>query len=155
MLVSDNKVAVILPTFAPQAVLWAPHFDFLNLAAGESRQRFYEYLYLSGIKEDHLRKDLAEPLSTFGAAAFGHERVIPDLSVQAAPITKDEIESQVADYRAYCSSFSIEHAVQHILSYVIVPSSGETDLSNLDRWYERDQGEVVGDYVLYRVQLRH
>jgi hypothetical protein len=154
VLASDNKVAVILPTFAPQAVLWAPHFDFLNLAPGESRQRFYEYLYLTGIKADQLRKELAGPLSTFAAAAFGHERVIPDLSVQAAPITKGEIESQVADYQAYYSSFTAEYAIQHTLSYVIIPSAGGPDLSNLDRWYERDKGEQIGDYVLYRVQLR-
>jgi hypothetical protein len=154
VLASDNKVAVILPTFAPQAVLWAPHFDFLNLAAGESRERFYEYLYFTGIEGDKLAKELAQPMSTFAAAAFGHERVIPDLSVQAKPITSEEIAFQVADYKAYYSSFTRDRAVQHILSYVIVPSAGGPDLSNLDRWYQRDKGEQVGDYILYRVQLR-
>jgi hypothetical protein len=154
VLASDNKVAVILPTFAPQAVLWAPHFDFLNLAAGESRERFYEYLYLTGIDGDKLAKELAQPMSTFAAAAFGHERVIPDMSVQAKPITSEEIAFQVADYKTYYSSFTRDRAVQHILSYVIVPSAGGPDLSNLDRWYQRDQGEQVGDYILYRVQLR-
>jgi hypothetical protein len=154
VLASDNKVAVILPTFAPQAVLWAPHFDFLNLAVGESRVRFYEYLYFTGIEGDHLGKELAQPLSTFAAAAFGHERVLPDLSVQAKPITSEEIAFQVADYKAYYSSFTRDRAVQHILSYVIVPSAGGPDLSNLDRWYQRDKGEQVGDYILYRVQLR-
>ncbi len=154
VLASDNKVAVILPTFAPQAVLWAPHFDFLNLAGGESRERFYEYLYFTGIEGDRLGKELAQPMSTFAAAAFGHERVIPDLSVQAKPITSEEIAFQVADYKAYYSSFTRDRAVQHILSYVIVPSAGGPDLSNLDRWYQRDRGEQVGEYILYRVQLR-
>jgi hypothetical protein len=154
VLASDNKVAVILPTFAPQAVLWAPHFDFLNLAAGESRERFYEYLYFTGIDGDKLANELAQPMSTFAAAAFGHERVIPDLSVQAKPITSDEIAFQVADYRAYYSSFTRERTAQHVLAYVIVPSTGGPDLSNLDRWYQRDKGEQVGDYILYRVQLR-
>lgn len=154
VLASDNKVAVILPTFAPQAVLWAPHFDFLNLAAGESHKRFYEYLYFTGIEGDKLAKELAQPMSTFAAAAFGHERVLPDLSVQAKPITNEEITFQVADYKTYYSSFTRERAVEHILSYVIVPSAGGPDLSNLDRWYQRDNGEEVGDYILYRVQLR-
>jgi hypothetical protein len=154
VLASDNKVAVILPTFAPQAVLWAPHFDFLNLAPGESRERFYEYLYFTGIEGDKLAKDLAQPMSTFAAAAFGHERVIPDMSVKARPITSEEIAFQVADYKAYYSSFTRDRAVQHILSYVIVPSAGGPDLSNLDRWYQRDKGEQIGDYILYRVQLR-
>jgi hypothetical protein len=154
VLATDNKVAVILPTFAPQAVLWAPHFDFLNLAPGESRQRFYEYLYFTGIEPNRLGKELALPLSTFAAAAFGHERVIPDLSVQAKPVTSEEIALQVADYEAYYSSFTRDRAVQHILAYVIVPTVGGPDLSNLDRWYERDEGEQVGDYILYQVQLR-
>jgi hypothetical protein len=154
VLASDNKIAVILPTFAPQAVLWAPHFDFLDLAAGESRERFYEYLYLTGIDADKLANDLVQPLSTYAAAAFGHERVIPDMSVQAKPITSEEIAFQVADYKAYYSSFTRDRAVQHILSYVIVPSAGGPDLSNLDRWYQRDKGEQVGDYILYRVQFR-
>lgn len=154
VLASENKVAVILPTFAPQAVLWAPHFDFLNLAAGESHERFYEYLYFTGIDGDQFAKELVQPLSTFAAAAFGHERVIPDLSVQAKPITSEEIAFQVADYKAYYSSFSRDRAIQHVLSYVIVPSAGGPDLSNLDRWYERDKGEQVGDHILYRVKLR-
>ncbi len=154
VLASDNKVAVILPTFAPQAVLWAPHFDFLNLAAGESHERFYEYLYFTGIDGDKLANELAQSMSTFAAAAFGHERVIPDLSVKAKPITSDEIAFQVADYKDYYSSFTRDRAVQHVLSYVIVPSAGGPDLSNLDRWYQRDKGEQVADYILYRVQLR-
>lgn len=154
VLASDNKVAVILPTFAPQAVLWAPHFDFLNLAPGESRERFYEYLYFTGVEADKLAKELTQPMSTFAAAAFGHERVLPDLSVQAKPITSEEIAIQVADYRAYYSSFTRDRALRHILSYVIVPAAGGPDLSNLDRWYQRDKGEQVGDYILYRVQLR-
>lgn len=154
VLASDNKVSVILPTFAPQAVLWAPHFDFLNLGPGESRARFYQYLYYTGIDGNRLAKELGQPMSTFAAAAFGHERVIPDLSVLARPITSEEIASQAADYQAYYSSFSRERAVQHILSYVIVPFDGGPDLSNLDRWYQRDKGEQVGDYILYRVRLR-
>jgi hypothetical protein len=150
----DNKVAIILPTFAPQAVLWAPHFDFIHLAPGESHERFYEYLYLTGIDGEQFGKELAKPMSTFAAAAFGHERVLPDLSVQARPITSEEIAAQVADYQAYYSSFTRDRAARHVLSYVIVPNTGGPDLSNLDRWYQRDAGEQVGDYTLYRVQLR-
>jgi len=154
VLASDNKVAVILPTFAPHAVLWAPHFDFLNLRSGESRERFYEYLYYTGVDGTGLATELREHMSSFAAAAFGHERVIPDLSVQAKPITVDEIATQVAEYQTYYSSFTRAQAIQHILSYVIVPVTGGPNLSNLDRWYQRDKGEQVGDYVLYRVQLR-
>ena len=154
VLASENKVAVILPTFAPQAVFWAPHFDFLDLAPGESHARFYQWLYYTGFDRDNFAKELSLPMSTFAAVAFGHERVIPDLSVKAKPVTSEEIAAQVAEYQAYCSSFSRAQAVEHILSYVIVPVTGGPDLSNLDRWYQRDKGEQVGDYILYRVQLR-
>ena len=154
VLASDNKIAVILPTFAPQAVLWAPHFDFLNLRPGESRQRFYSYLYYTGVEENRLTKDLREPMSTVAAAAFGHERVIPDLAVKPKPITDEEIANQVAEYKRFYSSFSRDQAAQHILSYVIVPAEEGPDLTNLDRWYLRDQGERVGGYILYRVQLK-
>jgi hypothetical protein len=154
VLASDNKVAVLLPTFAPQAVLWAPHFDFLDLRPGESRQRFYQYLYYTGVEENRLTKDLHEPMSTVAAAAFGHERVIPDLAVKPKPITDEEIATQVSAYKSFYSSFSRDQAVQHILSYVIVPVTDGPDLANLDRWYQRDEGEQVGNYILYRVQLR-
>jgi hypothetical protein len=154
VLASENKVAVILPTFAPQAVFWAPHFDFLNLAPGESRERFYQYLYYTGTDVEKFAKELSQPMSTFAAAAFGHERVIPDLSVQAKSVTGEEFATQVAEYQTYYSSFTREQALQHILSYVVVPVTAGPDLSNLDRWYQRDAGEQVGDYVLYRVHLR-
>lgn len=154
VLASDHKVAIILPTFAPQAVLWAPHFDFLNLSPGESKARFYKYLYYTGIDDHALAKELSKPLSTFAAAAFGHERVIPDLAVQTEPITGEEIGQQVAEYQSYCSSFTRERAVEHIISYVIVPAEDGPNLSNIDRWYQRDHGEQVGDFILYRVRLR-
>jgi hypothetical protein len=154
VLASDNKVAIILPTFASHAVLWAPHFDFLNLRPGESRERFYKYLYYTAVNGTKLATELRQPRSSFAAAAFGHERVIPDLAVQAKPVTDDEIDAQVAEYQKYYLSFTREQAAQHILSYVIVPLDGGPDLSNLDRWYQRDAGEKIDGYILYRVQLR-
>src|SRR5258705_1725625 len=140
VLATENEVAIILPTFAPQAVFWAPHFDFLDLAPGESRERFYKYLYYTGVDGNQFAKELAKPMSTFAAAAFGHERVIPDLSVQAKPITNEEISNKVAEYQAYYSSFTRERAAQHVLTYVITPAEAGPELSNLDRWYQRDQG---------------
>jgi hypothetical protein len=35
-----------------------------------------------------------------------------------------------------------------------VSADEERNLSNLDRWYERDRGERIGNYTLYRVSLR-
>ena len=154
VLASDDKIALILPVFAPQALLWESHFEFLNLQPDETSERFYKHLYYIGIDGNKLTKELAEPMSNFAAAAFGRERVILGQSVMSRPITSEEIAKKVSDYEAYTNSFSREKAVQHLLSYVIVPADGSIDLSNLDRWYLRDRGERVGDHLLYRVQLR-
>jgi len=154
VLATDNRVSMILPTFAPQAILWAPQFDFLNLGTGESRERFYKYLYYTGIDGSKFARELGQPMGNIAAAAFGHERVLSDLSVRAKPITSEEIAGQVADYRKYSLSFTRERAAQHVLSYVIVPLNASIDLSNLDHWYERDKGEQVGNQLLYRVHLR-
>lgn len=154
VLASENKVAVLLPTFTSHAVFWAPHFDFLHLGAGESRARFYQYLYYTGVTPEKYRAELSKPSSTFAAATFGHERVIPDLAVHITKISAEEIAQKVAEYENYRATFSRELATQHVISYLIVPAAKEPDLSNLDRWYQRDAGELVGDYKLYRLRLR-
>ena len=77
VLASDYKVALILPAFAPQALLWESHFEFLNLQPNETSERFYKYLYYIGIDGNELTKELGQPMSNLAAAAFGHERVIP------------------------------------------------------------------------------
>lgn len=154
VLATENKVAVILPTFTSHAVFWAPHFDFLHLAPGESRARFYQYLYYTGVDSQKLKQELSKQSSTFAAATFGHERVIPDLAVEVTEISAEEIAQKVAEYETYRATFTRELATQHVISYLIVPAAKEPDLSNLDRWYERDGGELVGDNRLYRVRLR-
>lgn len=154
VLATDYEVAVILPTFASQSVLWAPNFDFLNIGRDEGRERFYKYLYYRGIDGNKFAEALAQPMGTLAAAAFGHERVLPDLAVQTRPITTEEIAAQAAEYQSYYLTFTHEKAAQHLLSYVIVPANVRTDLSNLDHWYQRDAGENVGDYILYQVRLR-
>ena len=154
VLASENKVAVILPTFTSHAMFWAPHFDFLHLAPGESRARFYQYLYYTGVDSQKFKEELSKQSSTFAAATFGHERVIPDLAVQVVPISADEIQQKVTEYETYRATYSRELATQHVISYLVVPVTKGPDLSNLDRWYERDGGELVGDYRLYRLRLR-
>jgi hypothetical protein len=154
VLATENKVALMLPTFAPLAVLWGSNFDVLNLGPGESRERFHEYLYYTGMDNNKLSKELGQPMNDMAIAAFGHERVIPDLAVSTKPITSEEITRAVAEYQAYVASFSRDSANKYLLSYVIVPVEGGVDFANLDRWYQRDQGEQVGNYILYRVQLR-
>jgi hypothetical protein len=154
VLATDNRVSMILPTFAPQAIFWAPNFDLLHLGAGESRERFYQFLYYSGVDAQGFKNELGQPMGNIAAAAFGYERVLPDLAVEASPITIQDIASEVAHYQSYVKSFDRTQATRYPVSYVIVPTDGNLNFSNLDQWYERDAGETIGDYRLYRVRLR-
>ena len=154
VLATDNRVSMMLPTFAPQAIFWAPNFDLLHLRAGESRERFYQFLYYSGVDPKQFKTELDQPMGNIAAAAFGHERVLPDLAVNVNPITSEDIDTEVSHYESYLSAFTQSQANRHPVSYVIVPIDGKVNLSNLDRWYQRDSGEIIGDYQLYRVRLR-
>ncbi len=154
VLASNYKVATILPAFAPHTLLWESHFEFLNLQPNEIRERFYKYLHYIGIDGNELSRELGQPMSNLAASAFGHDRVLIGQSVIARPITNEEIAMKVKDYESYTSSFSQADAVAHPLSFVIVPADGSVDLTNLDRWYQRDIGERIGDHLIFRVQLR-
>jgi hypothetical protein len=83
---------------------------------------------------------------------FGAARANPILTRNPRPITPQDIEQAVAEYGRFSSTFGRADAVTPLLSYAIV--SPADDLSNLDKWYERDAGERVGAYNLYRLKLR-
>jgi hypothetical protein len=156
VLSTDLLVADGLPTDAPQPVLWAPHMlVFSGVTNAESKERFYQYLYYTGIDEHELRRILTEGgRYGFAAAIFGFERVIAGLSDDPRPITDEELENELRSYSAYRAAFTYERAAATRLYYLVVPADAEPDLSNLDRWYERDAGQRVGKFKLYRVKLR-
>ncbi|PWT80260.1 MAG: hypothetical protein C5B44_05500, partial [Acidobacteria bacterium] len=156
LLSTDLLLADSLPTSAPQAVLWAPHMlVFSGASAGETKERFYQYLYYSGITPEQLRAILRnEARYGFAVGMFGFERTIPGLSHTAKPITREEFDAEVKKYEDYASSFSSEQAGKVRLSYVVAPLDESHDFTKLDQWYERDGGERVGKFVLYRVRFR-
>lgn len=156
VLSSDLFAADGLPTNSSQAVLWAPHMlVFSGVTVSESRERFYQYLYYTGITADRLRNILRnERQYGFTAGLFGFERTIKGLSLNPKPITTDELEGELKLYAEYCASFTRARAMQTELSYLVMPVADERNLANLDRWYERDAGERVGNYTLYRLSLR-
>lgn len=157
VLASDLLAADGLPTSAPQAVLWAPHIlVYSGVTPTESKERFYQYLYYTGIGADRLRQILkTERQYGFAAGLFGFERTIKGLSLNPKPITAEELENELSLYAQYCSSFTRERAAQTELSYLTMPVDDERDVTNLDRWYERDGGERIGSYTLYRLKLRN
>lgn len=155
VLAANVDQADILPTLTSQAVLWAPHMQvFSGLKNGENKERFYQFIYFSGLGE----KDLAEAISKNNfdvkSALFGYERALPALSANTKSITVDEIRIEINNFSEYKSNFTRSQAAQYNLSYIITYAEGETEFSNLDRWFERDLGEQIGKWKLYRVKLR-
>jgi hypothetical protein len=157
----DLAVTVLLPTWAAQGTL----LDIGGVECGTaSRQKrkeyFYQHLYYSMISPAVLRESLngksnhPSMESYARIVVFGSERVSPILSDAFRPIQAEEIEREVNAYETYVNSFSREQALKRPIAYAVIPAEGNFDFTNLDRWYERDVGERVGDYVLYRLKLR-
>lgn len=76
------------------------------------------------------------------------------LGRNSEPVSQPEIESEVAEYANFIRSFSPSDVLKRPVSYVITRADGAFDLPRIELWYERDEGERIGDYILYRVKLR-
>jgi hypothetical protein len=144
-----------LPTFAPQAVLWAPRMIvFSGADTKEVRERYFQYLYYGGTDAAEF-KDLVDANSGFARETlFGPARTQPRLSSNYETVTTEEIRQAASDYSNYVASFNRERALRPILSYVISQDVSPSGFTNLDRWYQRDAGERIGRFTLYRVSLR-
>jgi hypothetical protein len=149
--------ADISPVVAPQPVLWSPHTPaFSGVTTDENRQRLYQYLYYTN--EDLWNIDEAK----FDALDYRKNYLIhsliewgnndPAWTVNWKQITAEDVSSALKGYRSYAESFSREQAANPTLSYVV--TEGEADFTNLDRWYERDAGEPLGRFTLYRLRLK-
>ncbi|HEV7374891.1 MAG TPA: hypothetical protein VGN95_09255 [Pyrinomonadaceae bacterium] len=149
--------ADISPVVAPQPVLWAPHTPaFSGVTTEENRQRLYQYLYYTNEdlwNIDERRFDMLDYRKNYlihSLIEWGHND--PAWTVNWKQITPDDVSSALRGYRRYVESFSREQAENPTLSYVV--TEGESDLKNLDRWYERDAGEPLGRFTLYRLRLK-
>ncbi len=144
-----------LPTTAPQAVLWAPHmFVFSGVSLAENKERLFQFLYYSGIRAD----DFAQYYGTYGFmeyAVFGWERANSKLTVDYKPITAEEIAIEARNYGDYVANFDSTRAGRPTLSYLLLDENQPIDLSNLDRWYTRENGERIGQFMLYRLTPRN
>jgi hypothetical protein len=144
-----------LPTDAPQVLLWAPHMlIFPGVTEAENRERFFKQLYYLGFDEKKIYGELERGGWTFYAGLFPYYRLSPVTRGNASPITPDELSAHVREYTGYASAFSRDQATSPLLKYLVVAANDATDFANLDRWYERDRGELMGTFVLYRLKLR-
>ena len=154
-LVSDLHLADRFPTDAPQVPLWAPHMlIFPGVTEAENRERFFKQLYYLGFDENKIYNELDRSDWTFYAGLFPYHRLSPVTRGNASPITPEELRTHVQEYKAYSASFGREQATRPRLQYLVVSAGREPSYENIDRWYERDRGEVLGKFVLYRLRLR-
>jgi hypothetical protein len=151
----------LLPTWAPQGSLLAPgSVAFQGLSQAERKERLYTHFYYCNRNDEYLRELLydrtGDAFGTYYARStiFGPERGVAFLNQDFQPIRRDEIEREVSAYELFASSFSRNEALKLPLGYAVTPSDGEFDFSHIDLWYERDTGERVGAYTLYRLKLR-
>src|SRR6266498_2451525 len=157
----DVAVMGVLPTWTSQGTLLGMGgLDFGSASQKTGKELLYMYLYYSESDAGQLRELLNERTNDSfmnyyaRLAIFGHERIVPMLTLDFKPIQQAEIEEEVGAYQAYTNSFSHEKASQYPLTYVVTKVDPEPNLSHIDRWYERVAGERVGLYNLYRVKLR-
>jgi hypothetical protein len=162
-LVSDNKNTVLvtnmiqsdnLPTLISMPVLWAPHMEsFSGITPDEEKERFFQYLYYTGVSEEALLTAIKARNVYVCYALFGWERLNPLLAVNFNPITLSEEQEAAKKYGEYVKNFGPENAMNPTLSYLMVPTEEEVDLSNIDKWYVRE-GEAYGPVMLYKLRLR-
>jgi len=163
-LVFSPSVALIalLPTWTSQGTLLdVTGVDCGSITREERKHFFYMHLYYARVDAAAFRQGLngtpdrlADELSSVRSVVFGHARIFQALTPEFHPIQPDEIQREVQIYQAYIDSFSRDEALKRPITYAVIPVERNFDFTNLDRWYEREAGERVGDYVLYRVRLR-
>lgn len=144
-----------LPTTAPQALLWAPHmFVFSGVSAAENKERLFQFLYYSGLRaEDFTRHYQTHRFMEF--AIFGWGRANTKLTLDPKPISDEEIATEAKNYDDFVDNFDSRRATRPTLAYVLLDDNQPVDLSNLERWYTRDNGERIGRYLIYRVTPRN
>lgn len=144
-----------LPTIAPQSVLWARHQHvFAGVTWQENKERYYQMLYYQNMDEDQLAENMKNGDFVSVIALFGWGRHTDRLNSEYKPLTYREIDEEAAKYGEYKRNFNLKNATSPTISYVIIPNDWQIDLSNLDFWYERNDGEVFDEYTLYKVQLK-
>jgi len=145
-----------LPTVAPQATLWARHQHvFAGVGWQENKERYYQYLYFMDITPEQLSAAMRKGDFVSIIALFGWGRHTDRLNANYKPLTFAEINAEALAYGEYIRNFNPVESPETVISYVVVPDYYYgVDFENLDRWYQRDAGERLGPFTLYRVALK-
>jgi len=159
---SSVPLVTLLPSWTSQGTLLdTTGGDCAGVTRNDRKRFFYMHLYYSMVDPNAMRQALQGPLpippeelQTVRNVVFGHARLYPGLTSRFTPVEANEIEFEVLQYQMYVNSFSRSEVLRRPISYAVIPVQGNFDFTNLDRWYERDAGERIGDYVLYRLRLK-
>jgi hypothetical protein len=154
VLFDRTLLAAAAPSYTTSLpLLWSPYtYTYGSLTHHEDNQRLFQYFYYLGVDEKKFESLLDGQL--YSAAVFGLHRVNPSLTRNFVPITADEIRAQIRAYSHYKQHFSDKDARLWPLSHVVLTADRNYDLSNLDRWYEWDNGQRIGDTVIFRLMRR-
>lgn len=152
--IADN-----LPAVAPQPVLWSPHlFNFPGVTLAEDRERLLQYLFYAGVSFADVDAEKFDKLDNrrrwYLASLVRRARLNPNLTVDWQPVTPAEVRGALQTHADYVAAFDRARAARPLLSYVLTSTFEQVDFSNLDRFYERDAGERLGEFTIYRVRLR-
>ncbi len=153
--VSTLDVSKSIPSDSAVAVLWALHTPASGVSLEESKERFYQYMYYSGLSPKEVATGMVERRFIVLAPLFGVERIIEGLAPDPQPISIEEMRDELRRFTDYSDHFSISQATHPLLNFVVVPNGeAQPNFANLEKWYERDTGEKVGIFTIYRVKLR-
>jgi hypothetical protein len=146
-----------LPGLSSQPTMWSPHLPmFPDVDWAENTDRFNKFLYFQNYTPEHLAAEFKNKTKNgwllFGY--FGPGRVSELLTPDYQPVTETEMDEVVEKYREFYNSFSREDAQSPAISYVLIHTDFNNDLTNIDHWYVRDEGERIGKYILYKVTVR-
>jgi hypothetical protein len=125
---------------------------FPGVSETENRERFWRQLYYLGYDEKKFMAEVSD--WNFLTGMFPYQRLSPVVTGSQPPITPEELRAQYAAYLAYARTFNRDRAASPALSYLVVQADKQPDFANLDRWYERDAGERLGNSILYQLKLR-
>ena len=152
----DIAVGDDLPTIAPQGVLWARHQHvFAGVTWQENKERYYQYMYYTGVDPEELAASMKSGRDFVSVIAlFGWGRHTDRLSADYKPLTYAELDHEADLYADYIEHFDPRTAGNRPVDLAITRADEEPDWTNVDRWFLRDEGEQVGDFVLYKLQLR-
>jgi hypothetical protein len=155
VLSADDLLADDIPTATPDAVLWARHMHvFAGVDLAENKRRFYQLLYYTGVTVEEIREGLTQHEFYYTVALFGWDRANFNLTSDPRPLTTAEIDEELQRFSAFVNSFDRKVASEPTLSYVVTYAEEGPPLANLDKWYDRDAGERIGVFILYKVSLR-